>query len=506
MNRDIELAVRKELAERIGFDRFDLWLADCRFELDGSRLIVVCEDSFQLEVIHKNLHRELLIATKSLQGVDYTLEYRAAPPVSVHLSKSTNKKKQNRAIASATLTVEDSTSSQQLAAISEASVGPAKLGSASSSISDANSESKTTEGSNLRVVSLVSSGSSAGDSGPSFSQVIVGECNRLAHVSAQHVTTRLGAVTPLVFCGPTGTGKSLLMQCIHRAVRAQGARLKTLYLSSEQFTTSFTEALHGRGMPNFRAKHRDIDLLLIDDIHFFADKRSTLVEFHHTIEHLLKSRKQIVLSTTRSLQELHEFGSELVARLSGGLVCQIGLEDGEVRQRILEQFCSRQGVMISSEIAASIAAAAPSDARQLSGIANRLFAIQLHLGRELDADEVFSGIADLLAVGQKQPVLQDVEKAICSVLGVTEELLRSSKKLKSHAHPRMLAMWLSRKYTRSALSEIGEYFGGKKHTTVLSAEKQVKQWIEQNKEIQLPKLSCPIVEVIRRIESRLKRA
>ena len=144
---------------------------------------------------------------------------------------------------------------------------------------------------------------------------------------------RLGHLSPLFVYGPTGTGKTHLLEGITQAARQTRGVKRAVLMSSEQFTSYFLEALRGSGLPSFRRKYRDVDLLLIDDVQFFSGKRATIVELKHTVDTLLRERRQLVLAADRPLAEIHGLGPELTARISGGLVC--GLEPPEEETRLL---------------------------------------------------------------------------------------------------------------------------------------------------------------------------
>ena len=192
-----------------------------------------------------------------------------------------------------------------------------------------------------------------------------------------------GTYSPLVVHGPTGTGKTHLLEGVCSAFRKAHPRARTVYLSAEQFTGQFMEALRGSGMPSFRRKYRDLDLLAIDDLQFFKDKRATVGELQHTIDTLARGGKQVVLAADRPPSALKSLGPELVARLSGGMVARLEPADYEARCGIVRQFATRLDVSIPRDVEAYIATHFTTQSRELAGAVKRLKAMSLAHGRPI---------------------------------------------------------------------------------------------------------------------------
>jgi chromosomal replication initiator protein len=338
----------------------------------------------------------------------------------------------------------------------------------------------------------------------SLDTFIVGDGNRMAHVAATNAVAKLGTYSPLLLHGPSGSGKTHLLEGIWCKARQSGQLRRIVYLSAEQFTTQFIEALRGSGLPNFRRKYRDVELLIIDDVQFFAGKQSTLVELLHTIDTLLRSGRQLVFGADRPPTELRALGPEIVARLSGGLACGIEPADYATRLRILELQVGRQSLRIAPDCLQWLAGQLDGDARQLAGALNRLQAASEAWQQEITIDFAQTALADLLRTSRKAVRLPDIVQAVSEIFGVEAGDLQSGGKSPAVSHPRMLAMWLARKYTRSALSEIGRYFGRRSHTTVLSAQSKVTEWLAQGKNLPLPHGSCSVEDALRRVESQLR--
>jgi chromosomal replication initiator protein len=345
-----------------------------------------------------------------------------------------------------------------------------------------------------------------GPAGRKFARLedfVVGDENRVAHAAACAAPSRLGAVSPLFLYGPTGSGKTHVLEGVWSTVRRSTPRTRCVYLSAEQFTTFFLEALQGAGLPSFRRKYREVQLLAIDDVQFFGGKRATLVELLHTIDTLHRSGGQLLLAADRAPAELAGLGPELIARMSAGLVCGLAPPETATRHVILQQLARERQMRLPPEVLDFLAERLPGDARRLGGALHRLQAASEALGAPISPALASKMLSDLFQQGQRPVELPDIERAVCEVFGMDRPELHSPRKAKAVAQPRMLAMWLARKHTRAALQDICRYFGRRSHSTVISAEKAVATWMEDGAVLQLPQGACEVGEAIRRVEARL---
>lgn len=333
---------------------------------------------------------------------------------------------------------------------------------------------------------------------------ILGEHNRFAYTGAQMVLERPGSINPLFIHGPHGVGKSHLAQGLAQQLRHQYRMRRVLVLTGEQFTIEYTESARGGGFANFRRKYRDVETLVIDDVQFCLGKNGTLVELRNTIDMLIRDRRQVILVADRGLHEMSGLGSDLYARLSGGMSCSIEPMDVETRQRLLQKLCLKHFVSISDEALEVIAKQCGGDARVLHGIVHRLVAQQRIQGSTLNTDDAIRCTMDLVRASQPIVRLNDIERAVCDAFGLDDETLRTKTKCQSVSQPRMLAMFLARKYTRTALSEIGEFFGNRQHSTVISAQKKVEQWLTSDDAIQVGRNRVTVREILRSLESNLQ--
>jgi chromosomal replication initiator protein len=464
---EIVSALCRGLAARIGQDRYELWFgSQVDWEFTGDILFVTARSSFVLDRLRRQFHSDIQIAARLICGESVTVEYRVGEG--------------DQSFATGPLT-------------STATFTP---GMASSE--------------KPRFVPRVES-SPMKPSEPiprrravQLSTFVVGTGNRVAYTATQSLFERLGKASPLFLYGPPGSGKTHLLEGICTAARSGTRGTRALFLSADQFTSNFLEALQGSGLPNFRRKCREVDVLAIDDIQFFGGKRATTLEFQHTLDALARQGRQVVLAADRAPAELAPLGAELVTRLAGGLVCGLELADYETRLVLTRQFAERNGLRFPDEVIRMIAAETTGDARQIQGAINRLRATSEALNEPITIELATRSLQDLFSSSRRMIHLPDVERAVCEVFGMESHALRDGSKTKSASQPRMLAMWLARKYTRAAFSEIGEYFGRRSHSTVISAERKVDRWVADRAKLKLGRASWLVEEALRRIESKLR--
>lgn len=333
---------------------------------------------------------------------------------------------------------------------------------------------------------------------------VVGDCNRLAYAAAETVSRSLGTYSPLLIHGPSGVGKTHLLEGIWKAVKRRNPRVAALYLSAEQFTSAYVEALRSEGVPAFRQKYRGVQLLLLDDLHFFAGKRQTQIELLYTLDTLLKNGCQIVCAADRPPAELRELTPELRSRLEGGIVCRIDPPDLATRRKIVEKFCQTMNFTLPADLQEWVAESFSRSVRQLLGALRRLEAAFHALRRPVDRALASEILGDMLPEGTKQVTLADIEREVCRTFALPEGALQSGRKDRQITYPRMLAMWLARKCTRANLSEIGRFFGKRSHATVISAQKRVEEWLSTGCRIPLAWGERSVQEALQEIERRLR--
>lgn len=480
---EIVSAVRDALVDKVGHHRFDLWFgASTRLELSDGALAVVAPNWFFRDWLASNFRRELEASCRAVLGSCPRLEFRVDESAASHDCPATPARPVQRSLLD-----EPSTSprpeSQPTPPASPAATNHRRVGPRPSP------EKPPTAEPPFR-----------------FDTFVVGPSNRLAVAAAEMAVERPGEMSPLVLYGPTSVGKTHLVEAICRATRKARPGVSAVYLTAEQFTTGFLQALRGSGLPSFRQKYRGVSVLVIDDLQFFCGKnaRCTQLELLYTIDSFLRERRQIVFTSDRPPAELAELGREMCTRLEGGMVCRIDPPEYETRLGIVRQMALRFEVRLPDEVQSLLASRLTTHARELSGAVCRLRATSRALGRPIDLAMAEEALADLIRPGARLVRLPDIAKAVCETFGLEPRSLQSGRKAKSVSCPRMLAMWLARKHTRAALSEIGQYFGRRSHSTVISAQKRVDAWLAQNVPVETGEGPCAIDQAIRQVEQRLR--
>mgnify|MGYP005833774863 CR=1 FL=1 len=337
---------------------------------------------------------------------------------------------------------------------------------------------------------------------------VVGRANQLAFAAAETVVRHLGEYSPLTIYGPTGTGKTHLLEGVWSAVRQRHRHLPAIYLSAEQFTSAFIDAVKGGGVAALRMKYRGVRLLILDDLQFFRGKRQTQIELLYTIDALLKNGSQVICAADRSPQELGELGSELISRLQSGMVCRLDPPDAAMRMEIVSRSAAAVNLNLSESVCRWLSQRLSGDVRQLTGAVCRLKAFAETPGAVIGRTEAEEVLADLLASSSAsssaEVPIEEIELAVCRTLGLPDKSLHANTKDRRISGPRMLAMWLARKYTRAPLNEIGRYFGKKSHATVISAQKRVDQWLAESAELRADRRKWKVADVIEEVHRQLR--
>ena len=333
---------------------------------------------------------------------------------------------------------------------------------------------------------------------------VVGGCNRMAFAAVELAVNRPGEMSPLFLHGPSGVGKTHLLEGFCDQVRTQQPGITSAFLSAEQFTTAFLQALHGSGLPGFRRSCRQADVLVIDDIQFFVGKRATLEEFQQTIDALLRNGRQMVFAADRDLDALDGLGPDLLVRLKGGMQARILPPDEDVRRGIVAGLAARRGLEMPDQVVDYVATHITRHARELVGAVNRLEAASHMLGLPISLGMAAEALVALVRSSRRSVRLADIERAVCAAFGIEAGSLQSAKRSRNVNHPRMLAMFLARKHTASALTDIGSYFGRRSHSTVITAQKTVATWLSRRESVQLADAAWDAEEAIRRVEDLLR--
>lgn len=317
------------------------------------------------------------------------------------------------------------------------------------------------------------------DSQYTFENFVEGRSNQLGRAAAWQAALRPGERThnPLLLYGGTGLGKTHLMFAAGNHMRTVNPRARVLYLRSEQFLESFRMALWDKssgGMDAFKRQFHGIDALLIDDIQFFAGKDRTQEEFFHTFQSLFEGKQQIILTCDRFPREVEGLEPRLKSRLGSGLAVAIDPPDFETRAQILITKAADRGVVLPLVVAELIARRMHSNVRDLEGALNSLAAQSSFTGRPITLEFAQETLRDLLRAQQQAIGISNIQKTVADYYGLQLKELLGQRRTRSVARPRQVAMALTKELTEHSLPEIGDAFGGRDHTTVLHACRQIR--------------------------------
>ena len=318
-----------------------------------------------------------------------------------------------------------------------------------------------------------------------FNNFIVGSANRLAHAAALSVAERPGhAYNPLFLYGGVGLGKTHLMHAIGNAVAAKFPRKRILYATSEKFTNDFINSIREQRMEDFRNRYRRIDVLLIDDIQFIAERERTQEEFFHTFNAIHEAGKQIVLSSDRPPKAITTLEERLRSRFEWGLIADLTPPDLETRIAILRSKAEDQLNLIPAEVIEFIARKVVSNVRELEGALNRVVAYASMSGMPINNELASAVLSNVMYNPKKRSITpQRIVRAVADYYGVNLDQLRSSKRDKAIVVPRQIAMYLIREETDISLLRIGAELGGRDHSTVLHAYDKIARELAENDEM-----------------------
>jgi chromosomal replication initiator protein len=340
-----------------------------------------------------------------------------------------------------------------------------------------------------------------------LSTFVVGACNRVAHAAALSVTEEPGeGPNPLVIHGPVGTGKTHLLEGIYSAARKAHPDWRVSYLTSEEFTNRFLYAMRHDKLGGLRRQLRELDLLLVDDLGFLATKKATQEELLHTFDALHSEGRRMVVACDCHPRLADGFSPELTDRLLGGAVWGLTPPDQQTRLEIL-QAKSRLGggPPLSPVVLRLLAESLRGNVRELEGALQCVRHYARVTGRPADVSLAREALADHLRHAVRVVSLADVSRAVCSVLRIEPGALQGKSRSWAVSHPRMAAMYLARKHTSASYSEIGAFFGGRGHSSVVAAEKKVRAWLQRDQEACLGERRMKARDLIERAERELLR-
>ncbi len=317
-----------------------------------------------------------------------------------------------------------------------------------------------------------------------FENFVTGPCNRLPHAASVAVSEQPGkAYNPLFIHGGVGLGKTHLLQAICQQVLERKGDQRILYLSCDSFINQFISAIETGDMNQFRYRYRHVDVLVIDDIHFLAGRDRTQEEFFHTFNTLYQGHKQIILSADCPPSEIPELEERLVSRFNWGLVARVEKPCYETRVAILQKKARLRGLSLADDVLCYVAAKVENNTRELEGAITKIQGMSMLQEGRIDLELAKAALGETGSPEKKRITIQQILDAVTKYYNVRLSDLQSKKRHKSIAFPRQVCMFLARRHTRYSLEEIGGYFGGRDHTTVLHAVRTVDSDTKEDAQI-----------------------
>jgi len=319
-----------------------------------------------------------------------------------------------------------------------------------------------------------------------FDRFIVGDSNRMAHTAAYTVAEAPGKTTfnPLVIYGGTGLGKTHLLQAIGQFAQSEGTADHVAYLTSEEFSTQYINyVVHKKDSSSFYKKFSSIDLLLIDDIHFFSGKPGTQKEFCRVFNKLLLERKQIVLSSDRPPDKIPDMMEHIISRFMGGLIADIQPPNLETRIAIIRQKAENDGLSLPDPVVQFIACNISSNVRELEGTLIKLIASASFTGRDITLEVAQELCGDAISAKKSRISIRRIQQKVADAFGISANQLTAHTRKRDVSFPRSIAMYLCKKLTSQSLRTIGLDFGGRDYSTVIHSCKKIDGDLANDQEL-----------------------
>lgn len=463
---DVQSAFLRRLQQEVGEERFELWFAGAtRVEWTGGVLHIGVLNQFVCDWLRTNLRDEVAAAARAVLNEEPQLRLDVITRTQLESSAALN-----GAVAPPQAAPRKAPRQRRLPTAAPIPDRPAGVGRAFGA----------------------------------FEQFVEGDENRIAALTCRLAAEHPGRVSPILLHGPTSVGKTHLLEAVWRELKRQSPTSRVVLNSAEGFMTEFLDALHHGGMPNFRSRYRRLDALLIDDAQFLGGKRATVSELRQTVEDVLRRGALVLFAADRPAGELSGLGTELQTRLASGAAAPLAAAEYATRRRLAAQMATTAGISLCDDVLSLLASRLTQHARQIQGALWRIKVSALAEQATPTPERVETWLADLFTTSKKAYRLDQIEQAVCEVLSVDRAAILSQARSRPAANARMVAMWAARKYSTAALSEIGEYFGGRTHSTVASARKRVEQWRESRRPLLSRRGEISVDEAIQRIERRLE--
>jgi chromosomal replication initiator protein len=420
-----------QLAQELPEQQFNTWIKPLSAQVqdDFSRVTVFVANRFKLDWVRAQYSARISSMLEKLYGQPVPIELVITPREPVVRTQST-------------VAALDTVAPQDIAAVSE---------------------DRSTTGPKNRLNSMLT-----------FETLVEGTANRMARAAAMHVATMPGHLyNPLFIYGGVGLGKTHLMHAVGNRLLTDKPGSRVLYIHAEQFVSDVVKAYQRKTFDEFKDKYHSLDLLLIDDVQFFANKDRTQEEFFNAFEALLAKKSHIVMTSDTYPKGLADIHERLVSRFDSGLTVGIEPPELEMRVAILINKARAEGSEMPEEVAFFVAKNVRSNVRELEGALRKILAYSRFTQKEISIALAREALRDLLSIQNRQISVENIQKTVADYYKIKVADMYSKKRPASIARPRQIAMYLAKELTQKSLPEIGELFGGRDHTTVLHAVRKI---------------------------------
>ena len=431
--------------QELSTQQFNTWIKPLQAEVEGNAVRLVAPNRFVMQWVKERFLKKIEQFAHDLQLANIKIDF--------VISDSDQKNNTEKTTAKSTAKVEVSRNINLM---------ESKISQISQAISSSKSINKKTN-----EPSKVSSGL---NSAFNFDNYVTGRANQLARAAAIQVAENPGtAYNPLFIYGGVGLGKTHLLQAIGNELKKHNPDAKVRYLHAERYVTDVVKAYEHKAFDEFKRQYHSLDLLLIDDIQFFAKKTRTQEEFFYAFNSLIEAKKQIVITCDTYPKEIIDVDERLRTRFSWGLTVAVEPPELEMRVAILLKKAEAVNLNLPEDVAFFIAKQIRSSVRELEGALNRIIAMAKFTGHSIDVHLAKDALRDLIAVRGRQVTMENIQKTVADYYKIKVAEMYSKKRTRNFARPRQIAMALSRELTNHSFPEIGEAFGGRHHTTVMHA-------------------------------------
>jgi chromosomal replication initiator protein len=444
--------------------QFNTWIKPLYAEIDGEKVVICAPNRFVMQWVKDRFLKKIEQFAEELNFASLKIEFIVGETKAKAANPAATKKIEPK-VDNTNISDEEALKSELQQNIK---VNIAKaLNSTASKSSAKSSPHKKSDDSGLN---------------PSFnfSNYVTGRANQLARAAAIQVAENPGtAYNPLFIYGGVGLGKTHLLQAIGNELRIHKPDAKIRYLHAERYVSDVVKAYEHKAFDEFKRQYHSLDLLLIDDIQFFAKKTRTQEEFFYAFNSLIEAKKQIVITCDTYPKEIADVDERLRTRFSWGLTVAVEPPELEMRVAILLKKAEAVNLNLPEDVAFFIAKQIRSSVRELEGALNRIIAMAKFTGHAIDVHLAKDALRDLIAVRGRQVTMENIQKTVADYYKIKVAEMYSKKRTRNFARPRQIAMALSRELTNHSFPEIGEAFGGRHHTTVMHACDEIDQ-LRQN--------------------------